>query len=464
MQAMQAAVTVHKTSEQIKGQQSTAVENGVFSEQLTQSINEKAKQTEDSIKDDPTLEQMEVDESNQELEQTDATEDEINPDAAFLFRHPFLPTEHQLATHFNQMPVMNDELGQIQGEEQTETNSFRLQNASNNLEGLTKQTETVFLEESKQTLPVSMDGEQEMLEAGTKSLYSPTLQKLDQSGEEAVSNQDKQIVPSVSSNESLKEQTHVVQDLPKDDIQEAARVKGGPAVDPKKGSLNTSQPSAIDSRFVMEESIEAKQPPAIEGKQIDSSDLDVQSDFRLKVTAAKTIETPVAQQPVTQREVQISVALISESQSANQQVLSQAISEVVLDQVTTLKDGQQTTARLSLTPETLGHIKIELKMVDQKLQTTIVVESTETKALLDNSVQQLTTSLAQKNIQLQEMSIQLSLPQESSFTFAESHSQQNEQQQDNNQSAMSFRSVEEIKQQPVTEEENSTAGRVSILA
>ncbi|MBM6614695.1 flagellar hook-length control protein FliK [Desemzia sp. RIT804] len=463
MQAMQAAVSVHKTLDQVKGQQSTAVEKGVFSEQLTQSINEKVKQTEDSIKDDSTSGQVEVDESNQELEQTDATEDEINPDVAFLFRHPFLAAEHLLATQFNQIPVMDDELEQVQGEEQIKTDSFQLQNTASNLEGLMRQTETVLLEEDKQNLPAPTDGEQELLEAGTKSLFSPTLQKMDQSGEEAVSDQDKQLIPSVS-NENLKEQTHVVQDLPKDDVQETASLKDGSAVDSKKGSLNTSQSNPIDSQFVMEEPDEVRQPQAIESKQIDISDLDVQSDFRLKVTAAKTNEIPMPQQPAMQREIPIPVALISESQSANQQVLSQAISEVILDQVTTLKDGQQTIARLSLTPETLGHIKIELKMVDQKLQTTIVVESSETKALLDSSVQQLTTSLAQKNIQLQEMSIQLNLPQETNFTFAESHSQQNKQQQDNNQSAMYFGSVEDLKPQPVNEENNSTAGRVSILA
>src|SRR5690606_40657497 len=47
-----------------------------------------------------------------------------------------------------------------------------------------------------------------------------------------------------------------------------------------------------------------------------------------------------------------------------------------------------------------------------------ILESTETKELMDNSMKQLTASLAQKNIHLQEMTVQINLPQATDFSFA----------------------------------------------
>ena len=460
---MQPMTAIHKPTEQPATQQSKAIEKGAFSEQLVQSMAQKATPTEETVKEDTAEEsQLESEEAGQQTEQLDSTEDQINPGLAFFFQRPLVTAEHQLAIRFEQVPVA-DELGQDKlqldkGTFQAEDNATLL----SNLEEVAITNKNLMPEANQQTRAVSMNGKQEAMSAEVESLLS-TPQKQDKFVEESSSSPEKLVVPFLS-DESLDKKSPGKEVALPSEVQEAAIVKDGLAVEQKKVTLNVGQQHTVDSSFNIEESVEMKQTQAVaEIDKNDISDLDIQSDFRLKVTAAKTSETPFAQQPVMQREVQIPVALTSESQSVNQQVLSQAISEVVIDQVTTLKDGQQTTARLSLTPETLGHIKIELKMIDNQLQTTMVVESIETKELLDKSMQQLTTSLAQKNIQLSDVSIQLSLPQESNFTFAESGSQQNTHQQDS-EPVMYFDPVEELNQPKGNEEETSSAGRLSILA
>lgn len=458
---MQAMTAIHKPTEQLTIQPNKAIEKGAFSEQLEQSMVQKETATEDSVKEDTAEETLlESEETSQQSEQLDSTEDQINPDAAFLFHRPLTTTEHQLTIQFGQVPVA-DELGQEKMQPGSDT--FQIENLSHLEEVVSTPTKNLMPEVNQQTHAVSMDGKQAVMNTEVESLLSTPPQKQDMFVEESSSSPEKLAVPFLSDESFDKKSTGKEAPL-LSEVPEATTAQDGLAVEQKKVTLNTGQQNTVDSSFIMEESVEMKQTQTVaEVGKNDLSDLDIQSDFRLNVTAAKTSETPVAQQPVMQREVQIPVALTNESHSVNQQVLSQAISEVVIDQVTTLKDGQQTTARLSLTPETLGHIKIELKMIDKQLQTTMVVESVETKELLDKSMQQLTTSLAQKNIQLNDVSIQLHIPQESSFTFAESGSQQNTQQQDS-EPVMYFDPVEEHHQQKGNEEETSSAGRLSILA
>lgn len=454
MQAMQAVMAVHKQTEQ-KGQPATGIEKGVFSEQLTQSIAQNAQQTEDSSMDKETSEQpLDADGWNQESEQIDATEDQVAPDAAFLFQQPFLTAEHQLAMNFRQLPVMDDaELAKGK----TGMDSLQVQPTISNLAELPRQTEVAVepllnpeaSAAESQGLPILMDGEYGTLEAEAKKLLPETQQKLNQVDGKVVSDQDKPA-------------TTLEKRILNDGVQEVPTTKEKTLVDQQKVPVNSDQSAGIANSLIAEKTVELKQLQAVEEKQVGINDLDMQSDLRLKVTAAKTSETPIAQQPVVQREVQMPLALTSESQTVNQQVLTQAVSEVVIDQVTTLKDGQQTTARLSLTPETLGHIKIELKMSDNQLQTTIVVESMDTKEFLDKGMQQLTTSLAQKNIQMQDVSIQLSMPQEASFAFSESNSQHHSRQE--SEAVTYFDPVEELNQPVGTEEETSSAGRLSILA
>lgn len=459
MQAIQAATTIHNTTEPVIGQQTTAVEKGAFSEQLEQSIDQQAKKAEDSVKDDPSSDQsLETDEAEQNAELMELSQDEVKPDAAFLFYQPFLTAEQQLAVHFKQAPVGKE----IEpNDSQTTVEPLQTKNAAmlNRLEVGLKATEAVLPEEKNTVLPISLDGTQDTVETEAKKMLPDTLQIVDKTAGPRLTDQTVSLI----ADKMLDAGKPVEQAVVTEDGQEASAMQEKPAVGQQNLSVSSNQQSIVDP-LVAEEASELKQPPVVEGKQMEISDLDVQSDLRLKVTAATTSDSSFAQQPVTQKEVQLPVALTSGSPSTNQQVLSQAISEVVMDQVTTLKDGQQTTARLSLTPETLGHIKIELRMRDKQLQTTIVVETTETKELLDSSMQQLTTSLAQKNIQLQDVSIQLNLPQNPSFTFAESGSQQNTQQQDSEQSAMYFDHVEEISHPKINEEEDSTTGRLSILA
>lgn len=460
---MQAVTALHKLTEQPTTQQSKAIEKGAFSEQLVQSMAQKAIPTEESVKEETSEEpQLEGEETSQQIEQLDATEDQKNPDLAFLFQRPLLTAEHQLAVHFGQVPVA-DEFGQENM--QQDKDSLQVENSVaplSSLEEVTKATKPLMLEENQQIRAISMDGKQETGDAEVKSLLSTTPQKQEKFVEESSSSPEKLVVPFLS-DESLDKKSPGKEVALPIEVQDAATVKDGLAVEQKKVTLNTGQQNTIDNTIIMEESLEMKQTSVVaEVEKSDISDLDIQSDFRLKVTAAKTSETSFAQQPITQREVQMPVALTSENQTVNQQMLSQAVSEVVIDQVTTLKDGQQTTARLSLTPETLGHIKIELKMRDNQLQTTIVVESVETKELLDKGMQQLTTSLAQKNIQLQDVSIQLNVPQESGFTFAESSSQQRSHQE--SEPVMYFDPVEELKQPIGSEKEVSNEGRLSILA
>lgn len=458
---MQATMMVQKTAEPGRGQQSSKVEKDAFSEKLTQSMTRNSSRKDDYIKDNPSPEQP-LD--SEEMEQKELTEEVINPEVGYFFQQPLTNAEHQLAIHFEANPVLEES---AQGKSQTDNDLVQLQTTSVSSDIVeetavqqelqmadnTNQQGTFFMNEEQATiiykevngaLPTEhqkqnqLVGDDESIQA-KNSITTLTEKSLD--GKTTIK-------PLLTQEESLVEQVT------------AEKISGGQ----KNSVLESESQHSINNLSTAEQ---GKQTPVVSATLTEISDLDIQSDLRLKLTAAKTtgntVENLANQQTLVQKEVQLPVALISESQSVNQKVLSQAMSEVVLDHVTTLKNGEQTTARLSLTPETLGHIKIELKMIDKQLQTTIVVESIETKELLDNSMRQFTTSLAQKNIQLQEVSIQLSLPQESSFTFAESSSQQNGQ-QDSDQSALYFDPVEEITLSQASEEEISAAGRLSILA
>ncbi|SFP96703.1 hook-length control protein FliK [Desemzia incerta] len=195
-------------------------------------------------------------------------------------------------------------------------------------------------------------------------------------------------------------------------------------------------------------------------------DLDIQSQLRMKVSGSFTDQlTAVPTQTANpQKEIALPVMLTSESSSKNQQVLTQAISEVIFDQSAGLKEGQQTTARLSLSPESLGNMKIEIQIREQQLYTKIVVESTETKELMDNSMKQLTASLAQKNIHLQEMTVQINLPQATDFSFAGS-SQHEAGNQDHAVPSRFTESTDNNTDSTVVEEETAdSTGRLSILA
>ena len=168
MQAIQAATTIHNTTEPVTGQQTTAVEKGAFSEQLEQSIDQQAKKAEDSVKDDPSSDQsLETDEAEQNAEQMELSEDEVKPDAAFLFYQPFLTAKQQLAVHFKQAPV-EKEMEPNDG--QTTVETLQTQNAAmlNRLEVGLKATEAVLPEEKNTVLPISLDGTQDAVETEAK--------------------------------------------------------------------------------------------------------------------------------------------------------------------------------------------------------------------------------------------------------------------------------------------------------
>ena len=77
-----------------------------------------------------------------------------------------------------------------------------------------------------------------------------------------------------------------------------------------------------------------------------------------------------------------------------------------------LSDSSQvekvSTTRIQLTPKHLGEMDIELVMKDKKLTARLVVEKAETKQLLEQKLTQLTNTLAEQDIKVEQFEVEVS--------------------------------------------------------
>lgn len=108
---------------------------------------------------------------------------------------------------------------------------------------------------------------------------------------------------------------------------------------------------------------------------------------------------------------------------------AKTIETAFLSQAEVLKKGDTVLVKLTLKPETLGEINIHLSLKDNQLISKIVVQHPETKELLEKNLHQLTTTLADRNIQLSEVQISLDSQAQSGFSFSHPSQQEESQQQ-----------------------------------
>ena len=90
----------------------------------------------------------------------------------------------------------------------------------------------------------------------------------------------------------------------------------------------------------------------------------------------------------------------------------QIVQEIETMIVEDLSDSSQvekvSTTRIQLTPKNLGEMDIELVMKDKKLTARLVVEKAETKQLLEQKLTQLTNTLAEQDIKVEQFEVEVS--------------------------------------------------------
>ena len=446
MQATQAIPALHIQSESLPDS-TIPVDAAEFTAQLTESMQKNGQQSANQAESEHGL-QTEVSENemDQEAELADSLEEQADPNVAAFFYQPLKMAEQQLAIHLE--PAL----------ETAEVDSVSQESKLISSKELSFDYPTdIALESTRVGLD---DANGQSIEP--KEVHLPTSEdKL--AAQPAVVTQNNEGVSKTQAQTLKKnaaESTFMTAENTVIDSASTNKLENN-----FLSAMNVSTENAVLPEF--EQVIEQVMFQQItEEVSTGQDDLDIQSQLRMKVSGSFTDQLAAvpAQTANPQKEIALPVMLTSESSSKNQQVLTQAISEVIFDQSAGLKEGQQTTARLSLTPESLGNMKIEIQIREQQLYTTIVVESTETKELMDNSMKQLTASLAQKNIHLQEMTVQINLPQATDFSFAGS-SQHEAGNQDHAVPSRFTESTDNNTDSTVADEETAAStGRLSILA
>ena len=455
MQATQSIPALHTQSGSLSDS-TIPVDAIEFTAQLTESMQKNGQQSANQAESEPVL-QMEVSEGemDQEAELADSLEEQVDPNVAAFFYQPLKMAEQQLAIHLEpaletaEVDSVTQESKLISSKELSfdyptdialESTRVRLDDA-NGQHIVPKEAHLPISENKMAASDLSSDtiNQAAVVSQNSEAVFKTQAQTLEEdSGDPIPINRESNGMDSVSTNK-LENNLLSAMDV---------------------STENTVLPEF--EQVVEQVMIEQMTEKMTTGQD----DLDIQSQLRMKVSGSFTDQLTAvpAQTANPQKETALPVVLTSESSSKNQQVLAQAISEVIFDQSAGLKEGQQTTARLSLTPESLGNMKIEIQIREQQLYTTIVVESTETKELMDNSMKQLTASLAQKNIHLQEMTVQINLPQATDFSFAGS-SQHEAGNQDHAVPSRFTESTDNNTDSTVADEETAAStGRLSILA
>ncbi|CZR02549.1 flagellar hook-length control protein flik [Trichococcus palustris] len=112
-----------------------------------------------------------------------------------------------------------------------------------------------------------------------------------------------------------------------------------------------------------------------------------------------------------------SLAIPEGIKTANQTEIVQSIREMMQVQMPQLQNGETAVVRVRLSPEHLGEIEIQIKVVDNGLDATFVVHSTETKELINNQVLQITESLRQQQLTLANVQVSLASDNQMDFSF-----------------------------------------------
>ncbi len=459
MQATQSIPALHTQSGSLPDS-TTPVDAIEFAAQLTESMQKNGQQSANQAESEHGL-QTEVSEKemDQEAELADSLEEQVDPNVAAFFYQPLKMAEQQLTAQL-ELALETGEVASVSQESKVisskelsfdHSTDIALENTRVGLEDANGQ----HIETKEAHLPISEDklaAQPAVVDSLGGKITQATVVSQNNGG---VFKTQAQTLKKDAANSTFMNAENTVIDLVSTNKVENNFLSAM--------GLNTENTVLPEFEQVIEQVMFEQTTEEVSTGQ---DDLDIQSQLRMKVSGSFTDQlTAVPTQTANpQKEIALPVVLTSESSSKNQQVLTQTVSEVIFDQSVGLKEGQQTTARLSLTPESLGNMKIEIQIREQQLYTTIVVESTETKELMDNSMKQLTASLAQKNIHLQEMTVQINLPQATDFSFADS-SQHEAGNQDHAVPSRFTESTDNNTDSTVVEEETAAStGRLSILA
>ncbi|WHZ32341.1 flagellar hook-length control protein FliK [Desemzia incerta] len=455
MQATQSIPALHTQSGSLP-ESTIPVDAIEFTAQLTESMQKNGQQSANQAESGPVL-QTEVSEKemDQEAEQADSLDEQIDPNIAAFFYQPLKMAEQQLtaqlepALETGEVASVSEESKVISSKELSFDHSTDI--ALENTRAVLEDANGQHIVPKEAHLPISEN------KMAASDLSSDTINQatvVSQNNEGVFKTQAQTLKKDAADSTFMNAENTVIDLVSTNKVEKNFLSAMG---------LNTENTVLPEFEQVIEQVMFEQITEEVSTGQ---DDLDIQSQLRMKVSGSFTDQlTAVPTQTANpQKEIALPVMLTSESSSKNQQVLTQAISEVIFDQSAGLKEGQQTTARLSLSPESLGNMKIEIQIREQQLYTTIVVESTETKELMDNSMKQLTASLAQKNIHLQEMTVQINLPQATDFSFAGS-SQHEAGNQDHAVPSRFTESTDNNTDSTVVEEETAAStGRLSILA
>lgn len=172
---------------------------------------------------------------------------------------------------------------------------------------------------------------------------------------------------------------------------------------------------------------------------------------------AEAATTPL----IKEQEMAVTKLNPAENSAANQKPLIETIETLFFDKAKVLAQGGTVEAKLLLKPETLGEMTIQLSLKEDQLVSVIVVEHEEAKKMLQENLNQLTVSLAAKQIQLGEVSISVMNQTMNDSAFSQTP-QQHEAEQQKGHSVKGIK--KEKKHTKMEEAEQHYSSRISILA
>lgn len=246
-------------------------------------------------------------------------------------------------------------------------------------------------------------------------------------------------------------------------------------------SLTPEKVEKVDPRQVISIPESVKTPTTLE-EFISQMDVDVKIDTKMvEVNSLKEVEASIATEP-TEKMVNTDISasgqltqmkLAAAQPQAQTEVVKVVPQEQVVQEIETIivenVDGTDqvdrvSTTRIQLTPKHLGELEIELVMKNKELTARLVVEKAETKQWLEQKLVQLTNTLAEQDIKVEQFDIEVS----NKFAdFTESSFNDNpffDEQEKSLKQRHSFQN--ELKEEKVTErvERNvpSSTGRLSL--
>lgn len=196
-----------------------------------------------------------------------------------------------------------------------------------------------------------------------------------------------------------------------------------------------------------------------------------ETTIKESVSSKNNLESHAALTQITEDEIQgkpiqqqtiVDTSAVKQSKAIEpaKQAVVQMVNDVMLEQAETVLSGKQSVARVTLTPERMGEVNIRVEMVDNVLQTKIVVDNLETRELLTTGMHHLTDNLDRQNIRLGELTIQLNENATASFTSQERHGEEKKGAFGQQQNNFSDNERETIRSEEKTETDTN---RLSIL-